>query len=613
MTTSALDIVRRALRRTADEAAERGMPPIQLDGQLIRPMLAYAGAASERMNLPETFWKAALAVQLAHEASLVHDDVVDGAATRRGLPTIAARQGVGAALVHGDHLLTAAYRLAAETGSIEFVSLFARAVERTVAGEIAQARSIGRTLDWDEYRSISRGKAGELLGCALAIGAALAEPALHKPAPAEARSDTGRQLGTLYQMLDDLLDYCPRTNTGKPALGDFAQRRWTWPLFEVADASFDDDVVDICKRLRRPSPSGSALRRCLEKFELEAAAVSTQFLRTLTNPAIGQAIVDDWTARARAAVALEEAPISRPGAALVSRTRVGEDSIAYMSMNSKSFRFAARFFRQDDLQLVADVYAFCRVTDDLVDRPAGGDPAALLAEWIDISRNAYDGRQSGIEFLDRAMAEMSSRGVPFTYASELAEGMSMDLRGETYDSLTDLRQYTHRVASVVGQWLTELAGVHDARVLDRAAALGHAMQLTNILRDVGEDTLAGRCYLPADMMRAHGVTHAELDQTCRSGAPISAGYAPLVEELLQAAERDYDLAFSAIPELPRSFQKPVAVAAHVYRGIHAQIRRQAYDNLRQRAVTSRRGKAVLAAQALWQLRSVGSVSLIHGT
>jgi phytoene synthase len=277
-----------------------------------------------------------------------------------------------------------------------------------------------------------------------------------------------------------------------------------------------------------------------------------------------------------------------------------------MARNSRSFAFAARFFPAGAAEKVARVYAYCRVTDDLVDRADGEHPAALdavLTEWAGLSRRAYDGGPTGIELLDRAMGEMASAGVPFRYAAELAEGMRMDLRRETYPTMAALRVYTYRVASVVGQWMTELFGVHDAATLQRAAAMGHAMQLTNILRDVGEDARAGRLYLPADLMRRHGVSINEMAAMAEARAGVTPAYAALLGELMRAADDDYALAFEAIPWLPDFFQRPVAVAAHVYRGIHDAIRRNGYDNLRLRARTTAPEKLRLATRALWDLRA----------
>src|SRR5699024_2072018 len=151
-----------------------------------------------------------------------------------------------------------------------------------------------------------------------------------------------------------------------------------------------------------------------------------------------------------------------------------------LAENSKSFRFASRFFPGAELSSVAHVYAFCRVTDDLVDRNDVATGERLLDEWMTLARSAYDRSPTGIQFLDRAMSEMRLRGIRFDYARDLAEGMRMDLRGERYNTLADLHVYTYRVASVVGLWLTELAGVRDEQTLLHAESLGHAMQLTNI-------------------------------------------------------------------------------------------------------------------------------------
>ena len=154
------------------------------------------------------------------------------------------------------------------------------------------------------------------------------------------------------------------------------------------------------------------------------------------------------------------------------------------------------------------MYSYCRFTDDLVD---GAPPEesrqteALLDAWKDLSREAYEGQPTGCGLIDEVMGQMAEQSVPFRYARELIEGVRMDLRPRTYRSMAELRVYSYRVASVVGGWLTELFGVRNRWVLSRAAALGHAMQLTNILRDVGEDLAMGRVYLPQQVLNYHGV------------------------------------------------------------------------------------------------------------
>jgi phytoene synthase len=283
-----------------------------------------------------------------------------------------------------------------------------------------------------------------------------------------------------------------------------------------------------------------------------------------------------------------------------------ESRLRYFGHHSKSFRFAARWFSRRRLQEVADVYAFCRFTDDLVDEE--GDTAttqqrsARLAEWGRMAKEAYEGIPTGTPGLDQVMETMRNRGISFTYARELIRGVEMDLNPTPFPTLQSLRVYSYRVASVVGEWITQLFGIDDPWMLERARALGHAMQLTNILRDVGEDLRQGRLYLPEDRMEAHGVDRRVLQAKMAAGTPALPGYRNLVEELMADAEANYDRAFEAIPRLPRPLRTAVAVAASVYQGIHEEIRKNRYDNLTRRAHTSFFRKVVLASRGLWRLR-----------
>ena len=507
----------RSLTEAAGEAVRGGMARVEMRGQLIRPLAAFASARALERTEDDAFWRAALAVQLAHEASLVHDDIVDAADTRRGEPTAVAAAGVGAALVLGDHLLTWAYRMAARTGSLDFAERFAVAVERTVAGEMAQGRSIGRVLAWDEYERIALDKAGALLGCAVA-----AAPSVAGRADAGEFEALGMRLGLLYQMLDDLLDYCPTADAGKPALGDYAQRRWTWIRGELPDAAFGRDPAEVAAALHRPAAGGETpMRRALARLETEFAAFDRRRAALLPDDDVLAPLAAGWRARARAAVAREESaqrvladvivavpaspspalfiiPSADPhpldGSSPIDRsisidgsitidgstpidqsTSIGRSSLIdasnpdpshlrtfapshprtgstshsrtsslirsrvpapaewrdYLGRNSRSFAFASRFFPRAEGERVARVYAFCRVTDDLVDRPEGNDAAALeavLDEWVGLAGRAYGGGATGIDLLDRAMGEMARAGVPFAYAAEMVEGMRMDLR-----------------------------------------------------------------------------------------------------------------------------------------------------------------------------------------
>lgn len=281
--------------------------------------------------------------------------------------------------------------------------------------------------------------------------------------------------------------------------------------------------------------------------------------------------------------------------------------VGYLARHSRSFRFASRFLPSPRALEVAEVYAYCRFTDDLVD--AGPDlPPELrelrLAEWLRLSRLAYAGTRTGLPLLDRPLGEMARRGVPFAYAEELVEGMRMDLGSVSYRTMAELDTYTYRVAGVVGQWLTELSGVRNPRALARAADLGQAMQLTNILRDVGEDWRRGRLYLPLDSLARHGLAPEALAEGWKWNGRAPAAWRGLMEELMEDAEARYRRAFEGIPCLPDYFQKPVLISALVYRSIHDSLRANGYDNFRLRAASSPVQKLALGAQAWWILPSL---------
>lgn len=273
---------------------------------------------------------------------------------------------------------------------------------------------------------------------------------------------------------------------------------------------------------------------------------------------------------------------------------------AYLGRHSRSFRFAAALLRGADRDRVARVYAWCRFTDDLVDVSAASadETTQRLDAWMSCSRIAYDGCACGIPLVDRVMGEMAERRIPFAYAEELATGVRSDLFFTLFDDLDALRLYSRRVAGVVGCWLSELHDVHDPWLLERASALGAAMQVTNILRDVGEDWGRGRVYLPLSMMRRHGLEPQDIGMLHRGERPLGDAYRRLIEDVMAVAEADYAAARAAMRYLPQPFRRAVAVAAAVYEGIHDVIRRNDYDNVRHRAVTSTPKKLALATSAL---------------
>ena len=255
-----------------------------------------------------------------------------------------------------------------------------------------------------------------------------------------------------------------------------------------------------------------------------------------------------------------------PGWLLPHTARDGaSDSLAYMAEHSRSFRFATRFLPSRRAQEIAEIYAFCRFTDDMVDR-ASGIPAdeleARLDQWESLVTLAYAGRMTGVPFLDKPIGRMGREGVPLSHALELIEGVRMDVRPRRFGCMDDLETYTYRVAGVVGKWLAELSGVRHPAVLGRAADLGHAMQLTNILRDVGEDWERGRLYLPLDAMARHGLDESYLHSAHGWDGRPPQSYCDLMEEIMIAGGAEIPFGLPGHPRAARLFPKAGADLGH---------------------------------------------------
>lgn len=281
--------------------------------------------------------------------------------------------------------------------------------------------------------------------------------------------------------------------------------------------------------------------------------------------------------------------------------------------HSRSFFFASRWLPSELQRPVAGIYAFSRLTGELVHRPdAGVDRKALVAAWRDAAWRAWRGEAVGHPLVECVMADSRAHGVSFRHVECLLRGIEMEADGRDYDSLRQLEGYTRAVSGSVGGWLAERAGVRDDGVLERAYELGHALQLTNIVRDVGVDLERGRCYLPATLLGRHEVDRGGLDEVrSRPDAPLPVGYATLMEELMDEADASYESALDAVVALPGTFSRAAIVAARVYQGIHGALRRAGHDSLRHRVHTGRLEKATLAAGALAELARMDRVRNPH--
>ncbi len=632
------DLVETGLARAREIASEQGVfvPPPR--GKLLRPLTGLAFLPPRERDRPSArFWLGCMAVQMVHEASLHHDDVLDHGTRRRGASSLLGAQGAKAALLAGDLSLTKSYRVAWMTRSEEFSTAFAEAVEATVQGEKMQREVAARGCPLEGYEEVARAKSGALFGAAAGLAGWLTEGTAF-----ESARELGVEVGAFYQWVDDFLDYCPSDDTGKPKLQDFGNRVWTSVLGDRGSGWFDRSPEEAVREFFMPQGAGasapSMAHEAVGRLRVRGAQLTSR-LRAVQVDSTLIDVVRGWIERCERAardgarrlgagtdpLKGSRFPLSGAAPATEGATPPSTTTIAaiagrahalgprpmwgrYFARHSRSFSFAARLFSSTQRGRVREIYAWCRFTDDLVDEAVapGTRLHRTLDAWTEICRAAYDGDATGIVLADAVMRRTADDGIPFDLCSEIIEGVRMDIEPRAYRNMSELRLYTHRVASVVGAWLTRSFGVRDGWVIERARALGHAMQLTNIVRDVGEDLRRGRLYLPLDRMAAHGVSRESLSDA-QARLPdergLPAGYAGLLEELMAVAETAYADAYEAMPHLPTSFQRAVAVAAQVYQGIHGQVRANAYDNLSRRARTSLPAKILLAHRGYRRLRA----------
>jgi 15-cis-phytoene synthase len=239
------------------------------------------------------------------------------------------------------------------------------------------------------------------------------------------------------------------------------------------------------------------------------------------------------------------------------------------------------------------VYWYCRYTDDMVDEAASLETGRVeLEAWARLVEAGLRGDSTDHPVLRVFLHTAVRYGIPAEYPLELIEGMRMDLNCTRYRNFAELQQFCYRVASVVGLMMSHVIGFRD-NALDYAIDLGIAMQLTNILRDIGEDLDRGRIYLPAEELERFRYREEDLRARRRNEA-----FRELMAFQIERARHYYEQSYPGIPLLKPEGRFAVKVAADVYRGILAQIEKAGYDVFSQRAVVPAREKYWMTARAM---------------
>lgn len=273
-----------------------------------------------------------------------------------------------------------------------------------------------------------------------------------------------------------------------------------------------------------------------------------------------------------------------------------EDAYRYceetMRRSSSSFSAALWMLPRDKRRAIHAIYAFCRFADDIADDPTlQGDRARLLQRWRDELSASYLDRST--HPVGVALADSVRRfHLPEENFRDLLCGIESDLRSESIDTFDDLQRYCYRVASTVGLLIVRVLGYRNPKSLDYAIAMGIAVQLTNILRDVGTDAATGRVYLAREDLERMQV------------APESLGRGAMTEEirLLLAvyAERAriyYERAAAVLPAEDRRSLRAAEAMGRIYRTLLEDLQRRGFPCLEGSLRLSRSRRVAIAAAA----------------
>jgi phytoene synthase len=278
---------------------------------------------------------------------------------------------------------------------------------------------------------------------------------------------------------------------------------------------------------------------------------------------------------------------------------------------ARSFALAARFLPAEQRGAVVVLYAFCRVVDDLADEPppgvAPGEACARLHAWRRWLAGGLGGGVNGYAELAAALRGVVQQyEVPPSYLLGLLDGVESDLGPVEMPDFAALRLYCLRVAGTVGLAMCHVLGTRQREALAAAAELGIAMQLTNVLRDLGSDLRHGRSYLPADELAQHGYTPAHLRALAQRHSPPESALVVLLRQQTERARGYYARGLRGVWLLPPAARPGVLVAGRLYRAILDTIEAQGYDVLRRRAVVSRPAKLRETLAALLLVRLWGA-------
>ncbi|NWG39869.1 MAG: presqualene diphosphate synthase HpnD [Hydrogenophilaceae bacterium] len=245
--------------------------------------------------------------------------------------------------------------------------------------------------------------------------------------------------------------------------------------------------------------------------------------------------------------------------------------------SGSSFYYSFRVLKPEKRDAITAFYALCRELDDVVDECSDTSVARIkLAWWRNEINNLYQGIPQ--HPVTRALyASPTFHEISRAWLDEIVEGMEMDLDLHRYPDYKTLLLYCHRAAGVVGQAAAAIFGYRNHLTLKYAHELGLAFQLTNIIRDVGEDAILGRIYLPLEELDQFGVGANEILRRQHSDR-----FESLMQFQYERANQAYDRALAWLPAEDRNSQRAGLAMAAIYRALLEEIRRSDFRVLDQK-------------------------------
>jgi len=263
--------------------------------------------------------------------------------------------------------------------------------------------------------------------------------------------------------------------------------------------------------------------------------------------------------------------------------------------SGSSFYYSFRFLPPEQRRAVTALYAFCREVDDVVDEVTDPGVARVKLGWWRTELAAtFEGRAHHPVALALAPAVAAFK-LPQEHFQTIIDGMTMDLERNRYPDFATLERYCHCVAGVVGLSSAEIFGYSEPATRDYARDLGVAFQLTNIIRDVGEDARRGRIYLPQDELVRFGVEVYDLLRR-----HITTGFTALMAHQVERPRTFYARARAVLPAAERRAQRPGLIAGAIYQALLTEIERDEYRVLDRRIALTPLFKAWTAWKTSWR-------------